>query len=188
VEGVLNDIARLGRLMGGHNEADTLVEHLRAELEALRMDRPEGDSIAPRPRVFISLMRPAGPVDTLYSTGPGSFLSELVVMAGGRNIFDDLTEAYPRISKEALIVRQPDVILEILPGGVGVEAWVNDWRPLATLGAVQRGDVRVVNEPAVIVPGPRLPTALRAIRAALHPDLASLDEALPVVLQPQRHD
>lgn len=193
IEGVLNDLLALGVALDSHASAEALVTGMRADLDALRMDRPEGSSAMPRPRVFISLMRPAGPIDALYSTGRASFVSELVVMAGGRNIFDDLTEAYPRISKEALIERQPEVILEILPGGVGADArpaqaWVNDWRPLATLGAVQRGDVRVVNEPAVIVPGPRLPTALRAIRAALHPELASLDEALPVVPQPQRHD
>lgn len=54
------------------------------------------------------------------SVGSTSFINDIIVSAGGKNIFDDLTDAYPMVSDESIIARAPDVIL--LPMGNGVTA------------------------------------------------------------------
>ncbi|HZD06403.1 MAG TPA: helical backbone metal receptor [Longimicrobiales bacterium] len=90
-----------------------------------------------------------------WVSGPGTYIDELISLAGGENVFRDLGRLWGGVSLEALVARRPDLVLTS-------EGSRLDPR----IGRVLR--VRRVS-PVVSLPGPDLPRAAREIARALHP-------------------
>ena len=99
---VLESFRRIGVLLDRRDEGAALAERVTHELEVLRA---EAGTVTPSVVVVVE-------ADPLYVVGGGSFVSELIEIAGGRNAFADLELAYPRVSLEALADRAPDVLID----------------------------------------------------------------------------
>ena len=170
---IRSGVLRLGELTGREDDATSFALRFDAELEALRQ---AADAIAPeqRPRVFISITRSPGSVASLFSIGGGNYLDEAVRLAGGVNVFADLRHPFPQVSQESLLVRRPDVILELTSGQAPTEAQrsrlVEDWRRFPTLPAVRSGRIVVLDDPEFLIAGPGFPDLVRRLRAAIHGD------------------
>ncbi|MBN2064883.1 MAG: ABC transporter substrate-binding protein [Sedimentisphaerales bacterium] len=63
-------------------------------------------------KVFLCLNRKPGTLTNIGTVGPGTCLAELIEIAGGINIFNDLSLPYADISRESLLARSPDIIIE----------------------------------------------------------------------------
>lgn len=63
-----------------------------------------------RARVFL-LLDP----EQLYTAGPGTFLDELVWLAGGRNVAEGAKSPWPLLSEEAFLLADPQVIVVACP-------------------------------------------------------------------------
>jgi iron complex transport system substrate-binding protein len=97
--------------------------------------------------------------------GAGSFVSELVELAGGRNIFGDIAAPSAVVSLEAIVARDPDVIVVLGPDEAAREVGRRGgWRAVR---AVSEGRVIGVDGSAFNRPSPRLPEALTALAARL---------------------
>jgi iron complex transport system substrate-binding protein len=95
-------IRRLGILLGTEMRADSLVRNIDAELEAVRR------ATASQPtRTVLYLLN----ADPATAAGPGTFIDDLITIAGGRNIFHDARQLWPQVSLEEIVRRQPDVII-----------------------------------------------------------------------------
>jgi len=168
---IYGGIAALGDALGTSKRARELNNAIRHQLEAVR----QAVSRFPRKRVFISLGRAMGSMANLYTVGGPSFLSEAVQMAGGDNIFVDVNQPYPEASKESLIKRAPEVILEMRPGESFTDAQqkqiVADWDIFPNIPAVADHRVHVVTEDFVLVPGPRIGKAARVLARTLHGEI-----------------
>jgi iron complex transport system substrate-binding protein len=145
-------------------------EQLQAELVAALAPRP---SLTPRPRVFLSLERPSGDVAELLSAGPGSFYHELLTRLGAENVMADAPVAFPRVSLETVLARQPEWIVELSveePKAEDPRQLLADWQRVPQLEAVQAGRVRRIAGGHTVVPGPRLPRLYRELAMALELD------------------
>lgn len=76
----------------------------------------------------------------LYTISGEHFISELVALCGGRNVFADLNELAPAVDVEAVLARRPEAIV----GGSGGDAF-DPWRRFETLPAVRDGNLLTVN-------------------------------------------
>ena len=107
--------------------------------------------------------------------GRGSFVSEVVEAAGGENIFGDTDRAYFEASKESIVLRAPDVVLEFHAGEDLTETeralYAEDWEALSTLPAVRDGRVYLFHDSFGLRPGPRIGLTARRIAKLLHPGL-----------------
>jgi iron complex transport system substrate-binding protein len=151
-------LRRLGHLAGdqerGELHAIALEEGL-AELEA----QAEG---AQRPRVlFVMGSEKPG------SAGRGSFVHELIELAGGENVAAEL-EGWPSLNIEYVLAAQPEVLI----------CWTTPqdaqrdrerWLALEDLPAARDGRVHVVTETTWTLPTPTLLEHARQLRAWLHP-------------------
>ncbi len=167
-------IARLGALLNRPRAAAALAARIHAGLERVRA-RTAGLRPA---RVLLVLDRPAaGPLRDIASAGAGSFLDQLLGIAGGRNVFHDVRRRYFTASLESIVARRPDVILELDAGGRGgpaAEAAARRrWAGLFTGGPPPR--VRILTDPVFVVPGPRIALAAARLAAILHPPLRGGD-------------
>jgi iron complex transport system substrate-binding protein len=164
-------ITQLGEVFQCPERAAGLSSTIRNDLEAL------GRTVSPyqRPRVFVCLWRSAGGLSGLGTVGKGSYVGELLEVAGGDSIFKDVAIPYPEASKESLMKGKPEVILELRPGeeisDEQKRALISDWQVLRTVPAVQSGRIHILTDDFLLVPGPRMGLAARAIARALHPEM-----------------
>ena len=156
----LTDVARAARLLGratGTSPAgDSVAAALEAELARERatsaQGRPDGT-----PVVLLAWDQPT------IALGAGSFASELVELAGGRNIFADVAAPSAPVSLEAIVAREPAVVVLVGSELPGLEQRP-EWRALP---AVREGRVVRLTESSFNRPGPRAPQAVRSLRARL---------------------
>ena len=100
----LEDLARaagiLGRLTGHSRTADSLVRATDSALQAV-------SRTGARPLSVLIVVWDQPPM----TVGRGSFLHQIVERAGGQNAFGDLAASSATVSLEAIVARDPDVIL-----------------------------------------------------------------------------
>ncbi|MEP7380051.1 MAG: helical backbone metal receptor [Gemmatimonadota bacterium] len=146
----------LGRLTGLEDAATVAVDSVDRSLDVVRRAMQD----VTRPRVVIHVWD-----NPLMAIGGGSFLSELVEIAGGHNVYADRTEPSPQVSFEDLVRRDPEVIL----------AGPSDAARLATdprwskLRALSDGRILAYDTTLVARPSMRLGEAARSLAALLHP-------------------
>ena len=159
----------LGDLTGLSNRGEAVATRIEREIESARV------ATAGRPKIpcFISIDRSPGQMTQLLTTGSSTFLTELVEIAGCRNVFGDLKTRYPVISKESLAARAPEVILELKPDPSSspdlIARLTADWRLLPRVPAVANHRISVITHDAALTPGPRIAETARIISRALHP-------------------
>jgi ABC-type Fe3+-hydroxamate transport system substrate-binding protein len=150
-----DDLARnaelLGRALGAVDSARAVMARMNDGLAQL--DR-RADTLGPR----VLLLAWDQPPITI---GSGSFQSELVARAGGRNIFSDIAEPSATVSLEAITARQPDVVLTTSPSPAF--ATRPEWQVVA---AVRNRQLVVMPGSEFSRPSPRAPDAIRRLAAA----------------------
>mgnify|MGYP000913120874 CR=1 FL=1 len=157
LDSIYQGFRQIGEALQCPQKAEKLIQETR---EALHQIENRAQALSLRPSIFISMGRKAGSLTGIYTMHPTSFINELVKIAGGNNIFDDLVGRYPQISKESLLKRNPDWILELHPGEVIapdlVHTFINDWRSMPSLAAVAKERISIVTDDFLLIPGPRI--------------------------------
>src|SRR5204863_3254858 len=114
-----------------------------------------------RKKVLLIVGRRAGTLTDLVGVGRGSYLSDLVDIAGGVNVLEGpgLPE-YPRISMETVIRLTPDVIVDAGDMGDTAEERLRNqtatrhlWQAQTAVSAVRAQAVHPVMSDASVVPG-----------------------------------
>jgi ABC-type Fe3+-hydroxamate transport system substrate-binding protein len=150
------DTHLLGRLTGDSARANTVVDSVRATLDRVRAAT---QSLA-RPTVFFHTWdRP------LITIGGGSFLNELVNIAGGRNVYGDLAGPSGIVTVEDVVRRNPDYVLASPITAASLRADPR-WQALP---AVRAGHVLVFDTTIVGRPSVTLGAAARSLADLLHP-------------------
>ena len=164
-------IASLAKAMGCEKEGDALQAKIHAELEAVRT-AVKG---MPRPKVLIITTRQDHTLNNLYTSNRSSFVSELVDCAGGDNIYADAATTYPEASKETIVVKAPEVIIEFHAGEKLNETeqakYIEDWKQLESLPAVRNDRIYLILEGHAMRPGPRVGEIALLLAKRLHPDV-----------------
>ena len=163
--GIRNIAARAGvPERGAKLEAD-----IRARLEAVRR-RTAG---LPRRSLVFIVGRAPGALEGLIAVGKGSYLNELIAIAGGVNALASNALPYLKLSLESLLGLNPDVLVDMgeMAETTGVteaqkEAVVALWRRRSTVKA----RVYAVASDIFVVPGPRVADAAEAFARMLHPE------------------
>ena len=142
-------IEQVGQITGRETQAAAMVRAMDAQLDSVRA------AVAGLPPVQAGYLLGGTPP---LAAGPGTFLEELLTLAGATNVFGDLTELYAPVSAETILARQIDVLL--LTEGAEVDARLLEGR-------------RIVRIPSwVQVPGPALAEAAWLVARGIHSELA----------------
>jgi iron complex transport system substrate-binding protein len=148
-------VRRLGVLAGTSAAADRAAQAMEARLAAL--SAAYGAHRGRRPSVLLQVWnRP------IYTIGGRHLMSDALALCGARNVFADLPEAGPIVDTEAVIARDPDIIIAAAPTGEGA-AWVADWKQLKSLSAVRGGRVVAFEDQALSRLGPSVIGATEAL-------------------------
>jgi iron complex transport system substrate-binding protein len=169
--GIFASIEAIGRAAGVPERAAALNARLRAELQ--QVERTTAGK--PRPRTMVVLGRTPGRLEGIVVAGKGSYLDELIRLAGGHNIFADTVSPYSKVPLEEVLARDPEVIVDLgeMSAGQGLDAARRQavlalWKTQPRLTAVRTGRVFVEAPDLFVVPGPRVAEAARALARMLH--------------------
>jgi iron complex transport system substrate-binding protein len=153
----------LGQALGRETARDTLLQQLRMSLketQALARTRP-------RRRVFYVVYN-----DPPMTAGAGTFITQLLGVAGGENIFGQVETKWPTVALEEVVRRDPDII--VLPVGEMPARTIDrlrqepGWRDLR---AVRSGCVAQINADIANRPGPNVARAARELYRLIHNEI-----------------
>ena len=154
-------IEQVGVLLNKQAEAQAVADHMKqvkADIQAKVAD-------ADKRNVYLEF-------SPGWTVGSGTFLDDLVTIAGGINIAAEQPGWY-EIDGEAIIAKNPDVIIfpdfgeeqsSILAGIMSRPGW-------DVVDAVKNDRLVMVNNDPLVRVGPRLVDGLQDIAAAIHPEL-----------------
>jgi ABC-type Fe3+-hydroxamate transport system substrate-binding protein len=151
-------VRRIGRVLGDSARAATVADSVARTLARVRAETAHLE----RPRVFWHVWD-----SPLITIGGGSFMNELVEIAGARNVYADVPDPSPQVSMEDVIRRDPQLILAG-PEGVAIMRRQAGWQALR---AVREGRFAIVDTNFVSRPSVRLGEAADTLARLLHPEL-----------------
>lgn len=161
VEDILGHISTVGQLVGRDKEARAVVQGLRHRLGEIRSRTAAAKPV----RVFYVIS-----TDPLISVGAGSFIHQMLELAGGENIVGQTPASYPKVSLEEVLRRDPEVLLFPVGTAEGIpEAEQQRWRKWTALSAVVHNRLHQVKAELVNRPGPRVVDGIEALAKAIRP-------------------
>jgi iron complex transport system substrate-binding protein len=129
--GMPESLRRLGALAGTPETANRKAEELRIELDRLGARYRDRAPI----RVLYQIWdRP------IYTIGGRHVISDALKLCGAVNIFGELGTAAPSVTREAALLRDPEMIVVSGPPA-STAAWIAEWRKFPALAAVQRDQI-----------------------------------------------
>jgi iron complex transport system substrate-binding protein len=151
-------LRRLGALTSDGSTAEQAARALSAELARITREYGGGGNSA---TVLLEVWnRP------IYTVGGGHLMSDALTSCGVRNVFGDLKELGPVISTEAVIARNPDIIVASAPPGEGA-SWLAEWKRFGSLNAVRTGRLVAFEDQRLNRLGPSVVLATEALCKAL---------------------
>jgi iron complex transport system substrate-binding protein len=171
VESIFSHIHTLGRIFDRSTEAHAMTAAMRSRMAEISRRTEQ----LPRIRVLYVINS-----QPLITVGPGSYIHQMISLAGGTNIASGAETPYPRLTMETVLKEDPEVL--IFPMG-SVETVPRreqqEWRRWTTLTAVQQNRLREVSADALNRPGPRVMDGLEELVRVIHPEALS-PQAVPV--------
>ncbi|RLG77494.1 MAG: hypothetical protein DRO10_04055 [Thermoprotei archaeon] len=171
---IFNDILLLGAVTGHMDEAVTLVNQMRSMITATyqKVIQYMNQTGSEQVKVYYEIF------PDYWTIGNTSFLSDVLSIAGGINIFSNESRAYFVASPEAIISADPDIILlnynygyygnaeELISKVSSRQGWGN-------ITAVHDGRIYVFSagvEDLMVRPGPRTAIAIAIVARVLYPE------------------
>jgi iron complex transport system substrate-binding protein len=150
-------LRRLGALAGTSEVAEQAARNIEARLAALAQTYGSGR----HPSVLMEVWN-----HPFYTVGGSHLISDALKACGARNAFGDLRELGPVIDVEAVVARDPDIIVAAAPQGAGQE-WLADWKRFTTLRAVRSGNLISFEDQRLTRLGPSVVDATEGLCKAL---------------------
>lgn len=161
-------IRHLGHELHREEAAEELAAGIEKELAVRRAAAPEH-----RERVLLVIGGPGEGPHNLVAAGRGTYLDEMLAMAGFENALPESMGIYPTLGSEGLLTVNPERILFFsgkVPEGEERQRMRLKWEALKTLRALRREDgFAWLTEMSLLVPGPRAIEGVDRIREALAP-------------------
>jgi iron complex transport system substrate-binding protein len=165
----LADLFESIRLVGEETSSEAEAERMIGQLNAKFAEvRARTASFPKRKVMFVVGVNP------LFVAGRGTFIDELIEMAGGENIAGDSLSKYPQLGIEKVVTEAPEVILytslnyDLTPEQTKRAKEL--WSPYPSLPAVREGRIHGLVADHVTLAGPRLAIGAEEIARAIHPE------------------
>jgi len=163
IDGILANIELVGSITGLGQQAKELTDQIRDDLATITAKT----ALVSRPTVFCETGYGGG----IWTTGSGSFVSNLIMLAGGTDIGVGVSKNNPNISLEYLVAADSEmIILADAPwvSATDVKARGGAWNDLA---AVQNDKIYDIDADIISRNGPRVVEGIMALLEIIHPDI-----------------
>lgn len=172
IDGILTSFGEIGSLCAMSDRAGIVKTSLERRMNEIDR-RLKG---ATKVSVIVVVGRDEGTegIRGLFVSGNDGYYSSLLERAGGENLNKGKTAGFSSFSREGLIAINPQVIIEIISeaesNGRPVSYYVDSWKSMPYLRAVQENRVYVFGDDFASIPGPRFILLLEKLAKTLHPE------------------
>ena len=145
-EDIAATVQHIGKLAGTESVADQVASDFMAGIEELR----QRYQAAPKIPTFYQVWE-----EPLMTMNGDHYISKVVTLCGGKNVFADSARMIPRLNTEAVLLKNPEAIVA---GGMGERNahWLEAWKAFPGLLAAQRENLFFVPPSLIQRPTPRL--------------------------------
>ena len=169
---VYTGIALVAKAAGVEGRGVELDGRIKARLAAVKARAARAAKV----KVLVVADRRAGTLSDLIAVGPNNYVNEMIGIAGGMNVLsEESLPMYPRISMEAVLRANPEVIVDLTDSHAidsdHEKVQAEDkalWGTERALAAVRTGRVIVGTSVVLLVPGPRTPDAAEMFYRYFH--------------------
>jgi len=163
VETIFDSIAMIGKLVGEETNAEELINSIKKDIEDIENNVMNQE----KPKVFYLVWK-----DPLFTAGQGTYINEIIQIAGGQNIAA-VVEGWAQYSFEELLKQNPDMLIAAYHStdeGMRKEDIMQD-ELFSKLPCVKEGKIHVMSDDNIVSrPGPRVVEAIREMAEAMHSD------------------
>jgi iron complex transport system substrate-binding protein len=146
-------LRRLGTLAGTSAAAEQAAHNIETRLATLARTYGNGR----HPTVLLEVWN-----HPIYTVGGPQLMSNALQLCGAHNLFGDLNDLGPAVDIEAVVARNPDIIVAAAPPGAGAE-WLADWKRFTTLHAVRTNNLIAFEDQRLTRLGPSVVDATEAL-------------------------
>jgi len=139
---ICEQMIKLGKITEKEDKASAIVEKQRTKLDSLQSTIPKGEKL----KFFIEIG-----ANPLYAATSESFMHDYIQFANGKNIAAGLKSG--TISRESVLVKNPDVIVIVTMGIVGKEE-KDIWKDYPNLNASKKDNIFVIDSDKASSPTP----------------------------------
>jgi len=162
IASVINSVDKMGQILNQTSKSQKIIKGLNQRVNAVT-ERLFG--IQHRPDVFFQIG-----ISPMISVGTSTFISDLIVTAGGNNATPG-PNPYPKISREEILHLQPDIIIMTsMVDEDNVKQLKARWKPWHQIPAVKNNRIYVLNADVFNRPSTRLVNGLEILARLIHPD------------------
>lgn len=168
---VYTSIERIGQVSGREQEAAELLSKTKSEIETVRKAVSDRQTF----KVLCVVDRVPGTIRELYTATRGSYLDELITIAGGESIAPAAEHGWGKITKEAAVSLNPEVIIDMIQSSKGNfgEDPVAVWQELSEVRAVQNKRIYPIRDDMAIHPSQFVGHTARVFARVIHPEAFS---------------
>lgn len=161
-------IEEVGKISGHEQQAAELLSQTKSEIEKVR----EAVSGRQPLKVLCVIDRVPGTIRELYTATRGSYLDELITSAGGESIAPAAEHGWGKMTKEAVVSLNPEVIIDMVQSSKGNfgEDPVAVWQELSDVRAVQNKRIYPIRDDMAIHPSQFVGHTARAFARVIHPE------------------
>ena len=159
-------LREIGVRAGASARANAVASEIERRIDTVRKRHTTG----PRPRTLVVMGRDSFALRGIYASGGYGFIHDMLVAAGGDNVFADTKREAVQATSELILARAPEVILELRVDAMDktVEAKERGtWEALASVPAVRNRRVHIVVDERTVTPGPRVADAVEVLERVL---------------------
>jgi len=161
-EEIPSRIQTVGRILNRSASADGVAMTMRQRIAAIRKKL---DMVAQVRVLYVLNSQP------LITVGPGSYIHQVISLAGGSNIASQTTVPYPHLNMEAVLKEDPEIIIFPIGNAEGISpAEQQEWLRWTSLSAVKQGRLHQISADVLNRPGPRIVEGLEALARVIHPE------------------
>jgi iron complex transport system substrate-binding protein len=165
IDDVLGNIMLVGTATGNSARASALVETLK---QRINMVVTKSKVVSHKPVVYFEVWN-----DPYISVNSGTWIGNLICLAGGTNVFGEAVSEWPIIRSEDVIQRNPDImVFPVIPGVLrfwGSFEAVKKRLGWGNINAVRSGSLYEISRDCISRPGPRLVESLEMLAEMINP-------------------
>jgi iron complex transport system substrate-binding protein len=167
--GMPESLRRLGALTGTSAVADAKAAELEKDLDSLRSRFARRKTL----RVLYQIWD-----QPIYTIGGRHVISDALTLCGASNIFDDLATAAPAVTREAVLARDPQLIIASAPPDPA-KAWLDQWRRFGSMTAVRGGHLVAYSDERIDRMGPSVIAATANLCSVIDAARSDIEKSPP---------
>lgn len=158
IQAILDEILQIGIITNNGKNAEDLCNEIKKNISNIKYSYKNIE----KQKVYWEIWAPP-----YISIGSKSFMNEMISIAGGKNIFNEVEQDYPIVSDEVIILKNPQIIFipNTMKDGVNIIKNRVGWQ---NIDAVKNNRIYSMDADIISRPGPRVVQAISLISTKIH--------------------